>query len=427
MGTPIPGVRYYYDPTATAFKAPGRPDLGRLPTADENFRPVSYANLADARAALDAPANANYVMWTFGNRDLESVFANDLAEDDILVLPEREAPYLIDSSKGFMAADVKEVDATGADGLKNGTRSPIVSNSRLWFEMARARRGILGLGPGAVVAPSASSWSQGRQPITQNEPAGQQFQRAYFTNGGTMNLVGAQETLLGFAHAQPFFANFTLKGRSFGGVSYSGLKRTGGTGVHNVLKRVHFDGCWRAHAGVPNGECGGVTLNGGTYLIENCDFSPVNGGSPIMWNNNMGGAVRDVRSPRPDVGMWTFWRCGGRNVFENVYIDGRQLGMNLEETRAGFELDWTGGALTLDYPGNSKFHFGVNPSPPSSTGIAGGPPRITLKGVTCSPNAWTEAGYMTVNVYTTYGIAKRSYISCDTLPVSCVPASAWVN
>ncbi len=424
--TPIPGVRYYYDPASLSFKAPGRPDLGLLPTANENFRPVSYSSLAVAREALDAPANANYVMWQWGNTDLETVFANYLSDNDILVLPERAEPYLIDSSKGFMAAGVKEIDGAGADGLKDGSRVPIVSNPRLWFEMSRARRGILGLGPGAVIQPSASAWRQGPQLILEDQPAGDQFQRIYFQSGATQNMVGAQNGLIGFEHSNPFFANFTMRGRDFGGVSYSALKKTGGTQQTQTFKRLHLDNCWRAHAGVPNGECGGITMNGGTYRIENCDLQGPDGGSPLMWNNNTGGVVRNVRSAKPKVGMWTYWRCGGVNTLENVYIEGRQLGMNLEELRAGFELDWQRGSFSIDYPGQSKFHFGCNPAPPSSTGIAGGPPKITLRGVTVSPNAYT-AGAMTVNVYTTYGVAKRSYISCDSLPVSCVPASAWVN
>ncbi len=175
-------------------------------STDVVFRPQSFGSLAEARTALGAPAGANYIMWTFGNMDLETVFANNLSDDDILVLPERQDPYLIDSSNGFMASGVSGVDGTGSNGLKDGSIVPVVSNPRLWFEMTRARRGVIGLGPGVVIAPSASSWTAPRQPILENEPAGQQFQRAYFTAGGTQNLVGAQNTLIGYSHANPFFA-----------------------------------------------------------------------------------------------------------------------------------------------------------------------------------------------------------------------------
>ena len=308
-------------------------------------------------------------------------------------------------------------DGVGADGLKDGSKIPIVSNSRLWFEMTRARRGIIGLGPGAVVAPSPSSFSQQAQPILENQVEGNRFQTAYFTSGATQNLNGAQTTLIGYDHARPFFANFRMTSRSFGGVSYSSLKRTGGTGQHDTFKRLFLDGSWRAHAGVPNGECGGISMNRGTYLIENCDLVSVNGGSPIMWNNNGGGNVRNVRSTRPDIGMWTFWRCGGTNIFENCYVASRQTGINIEENLAGFELDWTEGSFTLEYSGN-KFHFSINP--------AGGAPKIALHGVDVSRNAYTSNA-MTANIYTTSGVAKRSWITCDTLPVSCVPSNRWID
>lgn len=411
------------------------PDFGVEPAPvdpDALFRPVSYSSVTEARTALGAPADANYVMWSFGNTDLETVFSS-LSPNDILVLPERTEPYIIDSSKGFMAAGVASIDGVGANGLKDGSRVPIVSNPRLWFEMSRARRGIIGLGPGAVIQPSASAFTQGPQAILQDQPSGDQFQRIYFQSGATQNMVGAQNSLIGFEAANPFFANFTMRGRDFGGVSYSAIKKSGGTQQVNTFKRLHLDGAWRSHAGVPNGETGGITLNGGTYLIENCELSSPDGGSPIMWNNNTGGAVRNVRSSRPKVGMWTFWRCGGKNTFENVYLESRQTGINLEEMRQGFELEWTKGTFTLDYSGN-KFHFGCNPAPPSSTGIAGGPPRITLKDLKCSSNAYT-AGAVTINIYTTGGVAKRSYITADNvtdltgkaMTISCVPSSMWVN
>ncbi len=174
---------------------------------------------------------------------------------------------------------------------------------------------------------------------------------------------------------------------------------------------------------MPNGETGAMTLNGGQYLIENCDLVTPSqgyaGGSPMMWNNNTGGTVRNVRSAGTRGGMWTFWRCGGVNTFENVHILAGQTGMNLEELLNGFELDWTGGSMEvgLGYSGN-KFHFGINP--------VGGPPRISLSDVTISTNAYT-AGALTLNIYTTYGVAKRSYITCNTYPVSCVPGAAWIN
>lgn len=418
MGTPIPGVRYYYDPTATAFRAPGRPDLGRLPTADENFRPVSYATLADAREALGAPADANYVTWAWGNTDLETVFANHLGDNDILVLPERPEPYLIDSSKGFMAAGVLAIDGTDSAGKKDGSKVPIVQNPRLWFAMSRGRRGILGMGPGVVIEPSASSFSAPRQPILQDQAEGDRFQLRYNADGSTSIVNGAPQKLIEFTHATPFVANFEMRSRAFGGVSYSAINMDGSG--HKTVKRLYLNGAWRGHHGVPNGETGGVNMLNGTYTVEHVDLRPVGGTSPLMWNRTKGGTVKHARSTRPEFGMWTFWKCGGANVFENVYIESRQTGINLEEEDAGFSLDWTGGTFSLEYPGN-KFHFAINP--------VNGSVKINLKGVICSENAYTP-GAMTANVYLSAGVTtspqKRSDVTCDTLPVSHVPASRWV-
>lgn len=393
-----------------------------LTLSDSLYGPVSYPNEAAARAALSAPTNANYVMWNNSWGDLETAFAA-LSANDILVLPEREQPYPIDSSKGFMAAGVIEVDGTGPDGRLDGSRDPIVQNPRLWFEMARARRGIIGLGPGAVIEPTDSGWTRGPQPVFTKEPAGA-VQRAYFAAGGSMSLSGAQEALIGYEHASPFFGNFRLKGRSFGGVAYAGLKAAG-THTNTTVKRVWFDECWRSHEGVPNAETGGLTFNGGTYLIENCDMvtpkDSVSGGSCVMWNNNKGGVARNIRTDVPGRpsnlgGMWTFWQSSGVNTWENVHINASQSGINLERIQAGFELNWTGGTLSLVYPGN-KYHFVGNPS--------GGAPKINLVGVAISPNGLIPNS-LVFNVYDSPGIAKRSWITCDSLPVSPVPSSNWI-
>ncbi len=72
-----------------------------LSTTETLFRPQSFASLEEARTALDAPADANYVYWPNGATSMEAVMAS-LSANDILVLPEREEPYLIDSSNGFI-------------------------------------------------------------------------------------------------------------------------------------------------------------------------------------------------------------------------------------------------------------------------------------------------------------------------------------
>ena len=412
----MPRKTYTYHAPTQTWRRSGRPSIavgsGGEPFADELYRPVGYSTVMEARTALGAPADANYVVWDNAWTHLEQAFVA-LGANDILVLPEREEPYWINSANGFMAAGVAEVDGTGSNGRKDGSRVPIVHNPRLWFAMARARRGILGMGPGVVIQPTDSGFTAPRQPILENEPDGTMLR--YMTDGSSAPMSGAATKLIEVDHPSPFFGNFVLRGRDFGGVGYSGLSL--GDKTHSIIKRIHFDGCWRGHAGVPNGECAGLGLLRGTYLIENCDFTPVNGTSPIMWNQNTGGTVRNVRSGRPNFGMWTFWRSGGVNTLENVSMSARQVGMNLEQNTAGFQLNWTGGSLDLDYSG-SKFHFGINP--------ANGSNNVQLTDVVCSPNAYTP-NTMTANVYSTAGVQRRSDVTHNTIPVSHVPAANWIN
>ena len=260
-------------------------------------------------------------MWNHGNKMLDEVFAS-LGANDILVLPERAEPYLIDSSRGFMASGVNAVD-----GL-NGTKIPVTSNSRLWFAMARARRGLIGMGPGAVVQPSASAWTQGRQPVPM---------KAYFTSGSSMTLSGAQNKLIESDNNNGFFGNFTLRGRDFGGVAYGGL-------VGRQFVRLNIDGAWRGFASVPNGETGGINILGGpNYRIESVTLTSVNGPSPIMWNRSTGGTTSKVRTSGPNVGMLTFWLARASTP-SGCHVAGRSVIVNIEQPAAGFSLDWQGGA-----------------------------------------------------------------------------------
>jgi hypothetical protein len=369
---------------------------------DAIFKPVSYGSLAAARAALGAPSDANYVMWNHDGQSLEQVFAT-LGANDILVLPERAQPYPIDSSNGFMASGVSEI--TGP----NGTRTEIVSNSRLWFSMCRARRGVIGLGPGAVIEPTNSGWTAPPQP----KPL-----YWYNSSGDQMDeLVGAQNKLMEAAHLNSFFANFTLKGRDFGGVAYNGLSTT--PDGNNTVKRIHFDQSWRGFESVPNGETGGLGFLRSTYLIENCLFTPhpTYGPSPIMWNRTDGGVMRNVKVKKHTIGMITFWRCLGVNTFENVYTDAPKTALNLEEEEAGFELNWTGGEILIDGTMNG-WHLNINPS--------GGSQKIRLSNLTASLNGYVP-GALCAQVYTTSNTQKRSDVTWDGGQMAYIPASRWID
>lgn len=277
--------------------------------------PVSYSTLEQAKAGLGAPTDANYVVWNSSwpkDRDLEDVFYS-LGSNDILVLPERPEPYIIDSSEGFRANGVTSV--TGRNG-----QIPIVNQykgirpARTWFAMARAQRGILGMGPGAVIQMSQSSWTQepqiedkgSVQPDGWTSP-GRNYIRTDGTSGG--ELLGSQEKVVEAVHAQPFFGNFKMKGRNLGGVAYHGIGAKGGKFI-----RLDMSGAWRGFQPVPNGETGAIGINGGTYHISKCilgtrDDNGVRvGSSPIMINTSGGGTIEDMDVSESVAGMLTIWR-----------------------------------------------------------------------------------------------------------------------
>lgn len=421
MSTPIPGVLYQREHPNKNWYAKGRPPLLDAPDPSAAYRPVSVSSLAEARALAGAPSNANYVIWNNAWTHLQQAF-EALGSNDILVLPERDAPYPIDSSNGFMAAGVKEVDGIGTDGKKNGSRVPIVSRNGLWFAMARAPRGILGMGPRAVIEPTDSGYKRQAQPILQNQTAGNQTMLRYMLDGSTAEMYGVQEKLIECEHADQYFANFTLRGRDFGGVAYNGIVSTPPVGGKRLVTRIHFDKCWRGHAGVPNGETGGLALTRGTYAVTNCDLvSGLLGPSPIMWNRTEGGTMRDVRADKPNFGMFTYWKCGGVNTLADVLMDTGQIGFNLEENLAGFELHMSGGRMALNWPqSNNRFHLNINPS--------GGSIKVALKGVQVSGNGYTP-GTVSAHVYSTAGVQKKTDITSDTLPVaylSGTAAAGWI-
>ena len=328
--------------------------------------PVSFPDIATARANLHAPADANYVTWNPSwpvNRDLEDVF-NSLSANDILVLPERAQPYVLDSSEGFRASGVKSV--TGRNG-----QVPIVStykgirNARTWFAIARARRGILGLGPNARIEISNSGWTQ--EPQIQDagsvQPDGWTSPGRYWTDNNNQvraELVGCQEKAIEAEHSDSYFGNFTMVGRDLGGVAYSGLTSA------KTFERLNLTAGWRGFLGVPNGESGAIGAGGSGYLISKCiigtrDASGVRvGSSPIMVNSSSGGTIEDTDAGESFAGMMTLWNCSGKHYINNVNCRFNfGPGLNLEKTRAGFEVIWTGGSIWSDYYGGG----GKSPKP----------------------------------------------------------------
>lgn len=384
--------------------------------------PVSYTSLDQAKTALGAPTDANYVMWDTSwpvDRDLEDVF-NSLGANDILVLPERTQPYVIDSSEGFRAQGVASV--TGKNGqLPIVNRYKGIRDARTWFAMARAQKGILGMGPGAVIQMSQSSWTQEPQieDAGSPQPDGTKSPGRFWTNKAGVvqgELVGSQEKVIEAANATPFFGNFRMKSRDLGGVAYNGISAKGGK-----IVRVNLSGAWRGFQPVPNGETGAISINGGNYLISKCilgtrdDSGKRVGSSPIMINTSSGGTIEDTDASESVAGMLTIWRSSGKHTLKNVNTRFNYgPGLNLEKNQSGLEIEWIGGSIWSDYKGNG----GKTPRPTDqgtqgdlhlNIYTEGTSAKITLRGVDIDKGP--TAGAVNVQSYEPSAGAQQQKLS----------------
>jgi hypothetical protein len=376
------------------------------------------------------PSDANLVTWHYGNQTLEQVLMT-LGTNDILVLPERAQPYYIDSSDGFRASGVSAVSAL------DGKKIPVVNTymgkqARTWFAMARATRGIIGMGPGAVIEPTDSGFKEEAQIPDKGSAlpgGGTSPGRFWYNTSGVKQseLVGSQEKLLETAAANAYFGNFTMHGRDFGGVAYSALSMKGGT-----AERLDLDGAWRGFQAVPNGEAGAITVNKGTYLVSRVSMSPLDangkrvGSSPLMINSSPGGRWEYGEVDGAKAGMPTIWNSSGTHTWFDVSSKwGTTQAVNLEDTLDGFKFVMTGGALWANRGGN-----GGHPSPDGVYGNgmhiglhALGNTTITLQDVDLDRNA--QAGKLCVQLYG--GTDPSKVKITDTNGGQPVPVAAYGN
>lgn len=403
--------------------------------------PVSFSTLSAARAALNTPADANYVVWNSSwpvDRDLEDVFATELSDNDILVLPERAQPYVVDTSEGFRAAGVGWIQ--GRNGLLPiVNRYKNIRTARTWFAMARARRGILGMGPGAVIEMSQSSWTMEPQiedaGSVQESDGWTSVGRYYYDTAGVKKseLVGCQEKIIESAHSNPYFGNFTMHSHGLGGIAFSGLT-TVGTPISTTFERLNLSGAWYGFQGIPNGEAGGIGVGRGTYLISRCILGTRDsngnrfGSSPIMINSSTGGRIEYTDASESNSGMLTIWNSSGKHTLFQVNTRFNfGPGVNLEKSQAGFEFEWLGGSCWSDYYGNG----GKTPKP-SDQGTRGrmhlnafaenGSAKITLRGVDLDTGP--TAGALNVQ---TYGATQQlaSDIKCYDTNNNPIPVKAY--
>lgn len=296
----------------------------------------------------------------------------DIGRNVILVLPERTdgngdpIPYMLDGSRGFMASGVAWVtgpnyEQNQPDGNGNGGGQPIHGDEALWMELARAPRGIVGLGPNAVIGvKNPKVMKKLPAPIMKTEQQSEAIYGApgvavwpYRSNGQRLSdhIVGNPYGLISAIYSNPVWANFELRTGDFGDVAYGGLK-TGTSKSSITVKRLFLNKCWRGDSGVPNDETGAISFNGGTVRLEHlridCPTQADNGlnttvplrnttrsSSPVMWNNNTGGTAKYVQI-NGDVhhGMTTLWRCRGVFDFEHFQFKGsRSTCLNIEDHR----------------------------------------------------------------------------------------------
>lgn len=267
------------------------------------------------------PRDANYVPWKWARATgmtIQDAVAT-LGPNDILVLPEDSRPYEIDSSKGF-----------------NGKGS--------YRGMVRVPRGIVGLGPGAVVAPSNSGFTAPRA-------------------------SDLQEKLIECVAPKAYFANFTLRGRDFGDAAYHGIYMTGDD---SIVERMRFQGAHRGYDKVWPYEAGAISFyRGARPQVRNTEidgYSPESGRSlgtsPIMFNRNVDSIVTDVYAHRTSIGMPTWWECTNAQVERLVHEDvsygpGNCPGVNIEDSSGTFRfLDTT---FNIGYlsPRNRGLHLNV--------------------------------------------------------------------
>lgn len=313
---------------AQTSMAAGIAPLAPPPPAQPWMR-IGPQSISDPSQVYYLPKDANLVRWRWARGSgttIQDAVAT-LGANDILVLPEDEKPYEIDSSRGFAGV--------GA-----------------WKAMVRVKRGIVGLGPGAVIRPRASSYRAGQQ-------SGKE---------------GLQEKLIETVSDGAFFGNFTMLGRSFGGVGYHGI---GTTGNRTIFQDISFRGAHRGWMAAPPGEAGAImAYKGWGVQVRNVEIDGRDpdtgesvGSSPIMFNRNERTIVTDTWMHHTRIGMPTWWECHDAWT-ERIYHEhvaqgpnGWSPGVNVENCSGTFTfIDPTFNIEYRGSHGNTGVHVNVGGS-----------------------------------------------------------------
>lgn len=389
-----------------------------IPVAARTYGPVAYSSiqqaldngimphLADRSADAVIPGTNTpvHVLWPSSKPDdwdMESQH-RAMVDGQFLWMPERTKPYPIDSSQGFVAADVVSYRDTFASA--NGRPESIPINgkwygktARTWFAMTRMRRGLAGLGPGTRVEPSASSFTRFPQSYDSHTAA-------YYTNtaGVESKITGNQEKLIdhspnGFVgttkvygvNADPYVGNFVLGSRDFGrfdATLWNGNKINATVAHHGIVadhaiwQNMFFDSCWRGHGYSPNSETGAFGVGGWHDILNSTIDGTYAGKTSLLMSNHVtdGAHIGGLRVQNIVNGGLVRWQCSGKQLWEDVWLPSNG-NINIEDNDPGFDLTWVGGSIggggynvNLRSPrGSSKLTF-------QDVALVGGPTPGTL-------------------------------------------------
>lgn len=349
-GTAIP-----YNPNPITPPPPPPP-----PAGGAKYRPIpltwnsglsSAAQITALNAqGLDIPTSATLVLWPYSNPDgaLLNVWIESLATNQIGVLPEAthpdgsDWPYLFETANGFKRT------------------------ATYVFTMMIPRQGILGLGPKAIIAPKASSYSSPPQPDPRPGGAG------VIDPLDGSEKVGCVNSVMRTTHAEAYFGNFEMRGKSYGGIAYSGISCN--TGLYCV-ENIFFNAAHRGFKNSPNGEAGALTTQKGTFptvrLFRNCEIECRDatgarvGSSPWMLNNGTGCDIRDIYAHHSVAGMPTAYNFKStvafpmkyariRSEYNGAAVNGSCHNWELISTEAGAPVEFVGpGVLICNWHGNA--------------------------------------------------------------------------
>lgn len=256
-----------------------------LPPAVPPVGPISVASYEDlAGYGLSLPEDANYVLWKWKTgTDLFTVLPT-LGANDILVLPEDDNPYTVDTF------------------YRNSTGTAAGTNPLTDRAGARTKRGVVGLGPNAVIGLSSD----------------------FPTFAAQTGADGVRESIIECYSAKGYVANVHFKGRNVGGLAFHGLRFVHAHG--GMVERVSTKNHYGFKSSEP-GESFGLEINDcDDFTVNKCFIDGTNDagekegsggfrvqrGTTYTLNDTV---AQDVRGAG-----FVAWACGGSTTLNNCQM-----------------------------------------------------------------------------------------------------------